>query len=159
MDKGARQAGIPAKGKEITMAMNDNREVTYEIVEEIGVLTEHSTGWNKEINMVSWNGNSAKYDIRDWSPDHAQMGRGITLHEKEMRMMLDLLRKRPRTNRSVRLETVTEDSTGESSDDASFMSPSEAGGGDDKEKVTEEAAFCKCTDEESSDEECTAAAV
>ena len=71
------------------MAMDENRDVIFEITEEIGVITEHPTGWNKEINMVSWNGNSAKYDIRDWSPDHAQMGRGITLHEKEMRMMLD----------------------------------------------------------------------
>ena len=86
------------------MAMNDNREVTYEIVEEIGIISSHPTGWNKEINMVSWNGNSAKYDIRDWSPDHAQMGRGITLHEKEMRMILDLLRKRPRSSRISRVE-------------------------------------------------------
>lgn len=90
------------------MAMNDNREVTYEITEEIGVISSHQTGWNKEINMVSWNGNSPKYDICDWSPDHAQMGRGITLHEKEMRLMLDLLRRRPRI-RSFRSEPGPEE--------------------------------------------------
>lgn len=118
------------------MAMNDNREVTYEIVEEIGVLTEHSTGWNKEINLVSWNGNSAKYDIRDWSPDHAQMGRGITLHEKEMRMMLDLLRKRPRTNRTSNTEKVAED----------FRKEKEAAS--DKVHEPSDEAFCSCTDEE-----------
>lgn len=78
------------------MAMND-REVTYEIIEEIGVISAHPTGWNKEINLVSWNGNTPKYDIRDWSPNHDQMGRGITLHEKEMRLILELLRRRPRT--------------------------------------------------------------
>ena len=83
------------------MAMNNDREVTFEIVEEIGVISAHPTGWNKEINLVSWNGNTAKYDIRDWSPNHDQMGRGITLHEKEMRLILELLRRRPRTtNRS-----------------------------------------------------------
>ena len=112
------------------MAMNDNREVTYEIVEEIGVLTAHQTGWNKEINMVSWNGNSAKYDIRDWSPDHAQMGRGITLHEKEMRMMLELLRKRPRSNRAHR------------SEDPGELRAMDGGG-----SGNEEAAFCRCDDE------------
>lgn len=143
------------------MAMNDNREVTYEIVEEIGVLTAHSTGWNKEINLVSWNGNSAKYDIRDWSPDHAQMGRGITLHEKEMRMMLDLMKKRPRSNRSTRVEATSEDLRIESNEDPSFMSADEgnSGAGDGTAAVAEDAAYCSCADEECSDEECTTAAV
>ena len=133
------------------MAMNDNREVTFEIVEEIGILTEHSTGWNKEINLVSWNGNSAKYDIRDWSPDHAQMGRGITLHEKEMRMMLDLLKKRPRKIRSESHD-----------DDPSFMSAGDeekVEAPSDNKEATEDADFCVCTDEDHDDEEPKAAAV
>lgn len=141
------------------MAMNDNREVTYEIVEEIGVLTEHSTGWNKEINLVSWNGNSAKYDIRDWSPDHAQMGRGITLHEKEMRMMMDLLKKRPRSNRTLRVGEAPRDTRSESDEDASFMSGDGSGAAAENDSAEKESAFCKCTDEECGDEECTAAAV
>lgn len=33
-----------------------DREVTFEIVEEIGVIATHSTGWKKELNLVSWNG-------------------------------------------------------------------------------------------------------
>ena len=69
-----------------------DREVTFEIVEEIGVIATHSTGWKKELNLVSWNGGQAKYDIRDWDPDHERMSRGITLSEKEMgrvRQMLD----------------------------------------------------------------------
>lgn len=109
------------------MAMNDNREVTYEIVEEIGVLTAHQTGWNKEINMVSWNGNTAKYDIRDWSPDHAQMGRGITLHEKEMRMMLELLKRRPRSTRAARVESAAEDIRTAETEEASMDTSAQAG--------------------------------
>ena len=54
-----------------------DREVTFEIVEEIGVIATHSTGWKKELNLVSWNGGQAKYDIRDWDPDHERMSRGI----------------------------------------------------------------------------------
>ena len=42
-----------------------DREVTFEIVEEIGVIATHSTGWKKELNLVSWNGGQAKYDIRE----------------------------------------------------------------------------------------------
>lgn len=65
-------------------------EVTFEIEKEIGVIAEHVTGWRKELNLVSWNGNSAKFDIRDWSPDHAQMGRGITLSKEEFRKLMSL---------------------------------------------------------------------
>ena len=86
------------------MAMDENRDVIFEITEEIGVITEHPTGWNKEINMVSWNGGSPKYDIRDWSPDHMKMGRGITLHEMEMRQILNLMKRRPRTGAVSRPE-------------------------------------------------------
>ena len=74
----------------------DNAQITFEIVEKIGVITEYSTGWNREINLVSWNGNEPKYDIREWSPDHEKMSRGITLKEDELRTMLYLLKNRTR---------------------------------------------------------------
>lgn len=76
--------------------MNIEREVTFEIVERIGVITDYQTGWAKEINMVSWNGSEPKYDIRDWSPDHEHMSRGITLKEEELRQILRHLKNRAR---------------------------------------------------------------
>lgn len=76
-----------------------NREVHFEIVEPIGVLTTHSTGWSKELNLVKWNGGQPKYDIRDWSPDHAHMSRGVTLHEKEMRHIFELMKQRRQNER------------------------------------------------------------
>lgn len=78
---------------------NFDREISFDIVEHIGVITTYSTGWNKELNLVSWNGAGPKYDIREWSPDHAHMSRGVTLHEKEMRTILDLIRNRNRKSR------------------------------------------------------------
>lgn len=55
----------------------------YEIVEELGVLSENAKGWRKELNLISWNGAAPKYDIRDWSSEHAKMGKGVTLTEEE----------------------------------------------------------------------------
>ena len=75
---------------------NDDREVTYEIVEEIGVISTQSTGWTRELNVVAWNGGQAKYDIREWSPMRDRMGRGVTLNEQEMRAIMNLLKNRNR---------------------------------------------------------------
>lgn len=63
--------------------MTENREITFEIVEQLGVLQEYPTGWRKEVNLVSWNGNPAKVDIRDWDPEHERMSKGITLTLEE----------------------------------------------------------------------------
>ena len=63
----------------------------YEIVEEIGVLSENARGWTKEQNKVSWNGGAPKYDLRDWAPDHEKMGKGITLTEEEAKKLKELL--------------------------------------------------------------------
>lgn len=46
-----------------------DREVTFEITEHLGVIAAYSTGWKKELNIVSWNGGAPKYDIRDWDPN------------------------------------------------------------------------------------------
>ena len=66
-------------------------KVTFEIKAQLGVLTEYPTGWKKEMNMVSWNGNAAKIDIRDWDENHGKMSRGITLNEKEVANLLDIV--------------------------------------------------------------------
>ena len=59
-------------------------QLKYEIIKTIGVLSESPKGWTKELNLISWNEREPKYDIRDWSPDHGKMGKGITLTEEEL---------------------------------------------------------------------------
>ena len=66
-------------------------ELKYEIVETLGSLGENSRGWNKEVNLISWNDREPKYDIRDWAPDHSRMGKGVTLSADEMAALKDLL--------------------------------------------------------------------
>ena len=41
--------------------------------------------------MVSWSGAEPKIDIRDWSPDHSKMGKGITLSADEIEKLKELL--------------------------------------------------------------------
>ncbi|MBK5253425.1 MAG: YdbC family protein [Peptostreptococcaceae bacterium] len=67
-------------------------DIKYEIVEEIGVLSENNKGWTKELNRVSWNDRPAKYDIREWDPEHEKMSKGITLSEEEVEKLRSLLK-------------------------------------------------------------------
>lgn len=66
-------------------------DIKFEIKEELGVLSESTKGWAKELNLISWNGAEAKYDLRDWSPDHEKMGKGITLTADEVQELYKLL--------------------------------------------------------------------
>lgn len=67
-------------------------DIKYEIVEQIGVLSESAKGWTKELNRISWNGGEPKYDIRDWAPEHEKMGKGVTLNQEEAEKLLVLLK-------------------------------------------------------------------
>lgn len=70
--------------------MNNN---VFVINRHVGTLKEYKNGWTKELNVVTWNGAKAKYDIRDWNPDHTMMTRGITLGGEEMMVVYGLLKK------------------------------------------------------------------
>lgn len=63
----------------------------FEITKEIGVLSESAKGWRKELNLISWNDATPKYDLRDWAPNHEKMGKGITISEEEIRKLKELL--------------------------------------------------------------------
>lgn len=66
-------------------------EIKYDIIEELGVLSENAKGWRKELNLISWNGAKPKYDIRDWAPEHEKMGKGVTLTEEELKALKDFI--------------------------------------------------------------------
>ncbi len=58
--------------------------VKYEIIDKIGVISEKSSGWKKELNVISWNDNKPKYDIREWDDEHSKMGKGVTFSRDEL---------------------------------------------------------------------------
>jgi hypothetical protein len=66
-------------------------DIKYEIKETFGLISENAKGWSKELNLISWNDRAPKYDLRDWSPDHEKMGKGITLSKEELSALKKLL--------------------------------------------------------------------
>lgn len=65
------------------------KDVNYEIKEHLGVLSSSEKGWGKELNIISWNDTTPKFDIRSWSDDHKHMTKGITLFDDEMRELVN----------------------------------------------------------------------
>lgn len=66
-------------------------DFSYTIEQNIGVIATQKSGWTLELNLISWGGRPAKYDIRPWSPDHEKMGKGVTLTKEELDSLKTLL--------------------------------------------------------------------
>ncbi len=69
------------------------KEIQYEIIKEIAVLSTSESGYTKEINLISWNGKEPKYDIRTFSPNREKCGKRITLTADEATTLLKALQK------------------------------------------------------------------
>lgn len=65
--------------------------IDFKIIRKIKTIVEYQTGWNMELNVVSWNGGVPKYDIRNWSPTHDRMTKGLTLYEAEAKALAEKL--------------------------------------------------------------------
>ena len=66
-------------------------EFKYEVIRTLGILSETKSGWTRELNLISWNNSEPKYDIRDWSPGHEKMSKGISLSGTEVEKLKELL--------------------------------------------------------------------
>lgn len=67
-----------------------NKKFDYEIIEKIGVISTTKTT-SKEINLIKWGQNSAKYDIRVWGDKFT--AKGITFTLEEMKILKELINK------------------------------------------------------------------
>jgi hypothetical protein len=43
-------------------------DIKFEIIENLGVISEGAKGWKKEVNLISWNDRAPKIDIKERSP-------------------------------------------------------------------------------------------
>ena len=66
-------------------------EFSYEITEQVVILSQNINGWSRQINLISWNGRAPKYDIRDWAPGNEKMGKGISLSLEELKALKEIL--------------------------------------------------------------------
>ena len=73
------------------VGFTEKDSIQYSITEHIGTICTFKSGWTMELNLVSWNGNRAKFDIRSWSPDHKTFGKGITLHYNDFISLAGLI--------------------------------------------------------------------
>jgi len=64
---------------------------SFEVVKHFGVISQEKSGWQKELNLVSWSGRAPKLDIRDWAPNREKMGKGVTLTQAEAAELAKLL--------------------------------------------------------------------
>ena len=67
------------------------KEVSFAIDRKFGVISErtdrHGNKWTKELNAVSWDGETTKLDIREWNEDHTRMLKGVTLTKEEAEVL------------------------------------------------------------------------
>ena len=73
-------------------------EINYEIVQPIGVIKTTSAYWTREVNIISWSGRPARFDIRDWSPEHNKPYKGLTFTKEEMYKLCELIEKYKKEN-------------------------------------------------------------
>ena len=66
-------------------------EIKYEVVQRIAVLSERPRGWERQLNLISWNDGDPKCDIRDWSADGTRAGKGSARGHDEMAILKGLL--------------------------------------------------------------------
>ena len=51
---------------------------SYKIVRNITTISQRGN-WALELNLISWDGRPATFDLRKWNDDHTKMSTGISL--------------------------------------------------------------------------------
>lgn len=67
----------------------EKKEISCDIKESYGAFGSSGT-WEK-VNLISWAGKEPKIDIRNWGPNHTQIGKGMTMTIEEARMLGEIL--------------------------------------------------------------------
>ncbi len=69
------------------------KDINFEIKKSCGVIRKmDNSDWTKELNIVSWNEKTPKYDIREWDGTHTRMSRGVTFTKDELENLFRILK-------------------------------------------------------------------
>ena len=71
--------------------MKDQSNYDFKIIKEIGVVSEKTNGWKLELNLVSFNGRDAKYDLREWRNDHKELRSGVRFSESDLKPLMEII--------------------------------------------------------------------
>ncbi len=66
-------------------------DLKFDVIKELGTLSETQNGWKKEVKIISWNNRKPKLDIREWDETGDKMSKGITLHADEVEKLKEIL--------------------------------------------------------------------
>lgn len=71
----------------------DKQNIKFEILNDLGTISEGTKGWSKKFTRIIWNEDEPKYDIRAWDSEFKRMGKGITLSKEELEILKKLIDK------------------------------------------------------------------
>lgn len=75
--------------------MSITNKTHYELIKHFGTISEriddNGNQCRKELNLVSWNGKEALFDIREWVDDRNIARSGLRFSEQELERLTDLL--------------------------------------------------------------------
>ena len=72
---------------------NNRADFTFNIVQHIATLSDNDATWPLELNLVSFNDDPVKYDLRKWNKRHDRMSKGISMTEDELKNLMQVLSK------------------------------------------------------------------
>ena len=52
----------------------DKKELKFEILNDLGTISESTKGWSKKLTRIIWNEDEPKYDIRAWDSEFKKNG-------------------------------------------------------------------------------------
>lgn len=68
----------------------DRKEPIFDLKEHLGVIFTTGNDWTRELNVIWWSDKEETfYDLRDWSPDHERMTRGVRLSKEGIEALVE----------------------------------------------------------------------
>ena len=68
-------------------------DFSYEIKKEIATIADYKDGTSLRLNLISYRGTPAKYDLRKWDTSTNKMLKGITFNEDEKNKIIEALKR------------------------------------------------------------------